>query len=104
MSTKQLSCDDLAIVTGAGVWDALDNGLNAIPGNHGWKEEPCAARGSWVGWGYGAVTSLAGAYALKKGKPLTMWAIGTAAGAGGSKIYSSYINNCEAQKAAAAKK
>jgi hypothetical protein len=95
----------LEIVNGAGsVWDTVDTAASWIPGNHDWKDQACAARGSWVGTLYGITTGLVGATALKKLGPYGQWAVGTGSAIGGTKIYSSYVNNCEAQKAAAPKK
>ena len=86
-----------------GVWDAVDSIASAIPGNHDWKEQSCAARGSWVGTTYGITTGLAGAVALKKLGPFGQWAVGTGSAIAGTKIYSSYVNHCEAQKSGAKK-
>jgi len=88
-------------VNGAGVWDAVDSAASLIPGNHDWKEQSCAARGSWIGTAYGVTTGLAGAVALKKLGPFGQWAVGTGSAIAGTKIYSSYVNHCEAAKAAA---
>ena len=90
-------------VTGAGVWDAVDSAASMIPGNHDWKEQSCAARGSWVGTTYGLTTGLAGAFALKKLGPFGQWAVGAASAIGGTKMYASYVNNCEQQKAGSKK-
>ena len=90
----------LETVTGAGVWDAVDKGASMIPGNHDWKEQSCAARGSWVGTAYGLTTGLAGAAALKKLGPFGQWAVGAASAIGGTKMYASYVNHCEAEKGA----
>jgi hypothetical protein len=51
----------LESVHGAGAWDAVDNAVSWIPGNHDWKDQACAARGSWVGTAYGVTTGLVGA-------------------------------------------
>lgn len=91
----------LETVTGAGVWDAVDTAASLIPGNHDWKDQSCAARGSWVGTAYGLTTGLVGAVALKKLGPFGQWGVGAASAIGGTKIYASYVNNCEQQKAAA---
>jgi len=88
-------------VTGAGAWDAVDTAASWIPGNHDWKDQSCAARGSWVGTAYGVTTGLAGAAALKKLGPFGQWAVGTASAVAGTKIYASYVNHCEQQKAGA---
>jgi hypothetical protein len=93
----------LDIVNGAGVWDAVDSAASWIPGNSDWKNQACAARGSWVGTLYGVSTGLVGAAALKKLGPYGQWGVGTGSAIAGTKIYSSYVNNCEQQKAAAKK-
>jgi len=93
----------LEIVNGAGAWDAVDAAASWIPGNSGWKDEACAARGSWVGTAYGITTGLAGAFALKKLGPFGQWGVGTGSAIAGTKIYASYVNHCEQQKAAAKK-
>jgi len=38
---------------------------------------------------------------LKKLGPFGQWAVGTGSAIAGTKIYSSYVNHCEAAKAAA---
>jgi len=93
----------LEAVTGAGAWDAVDTAASWIPGNHDWKDQSCAARGSWVGTAYGLTTGLAGAAALKKLGPFGQWAVGAASAIGGTKMYASYVNHCEATKGAANK-
>lgn len=93
----------LGIVNGAGVWDAVDTAASWIPGNGDWKNQACAARGSWVGTTYGITTGLVGALALKKLGPYGQWGVGTGSAIAGTKIYSSYVNHCEAQKGAAKK-
>jgi hypothetical protein len=97
--------DDVLLdsVNGAGAWDAVDSAVSHIPGNHAWKDQACAARGSWVGTAYGVTTGLVGALALKHLGPYGQWGVGTASAIAGTQIYSSYVNNCEKQKAAAAK-
>jgi len=93
----------LETVNGAGAWDAVDTAASWIPGNHDWKSQSCAARGSWVGMTYGVTTGLAGAAALKRLGPYGQWAVGTGSAIAGTKIYASYVNHCEQQKAASNK-
>jgi hypothetical protein len=93
----------LEIVNGAGAWDAVDTAASWIPGNHDWKNQACAARGSWVGTTYGISTGLVGALALKKLGPYGQWGVGTGSAIAGTKIYASYVNHCEQEKAAAKK-
>jgi hypothetical protein len=93
----------LESVNGAGAWDVVDGAASMIPGNHDWKEQSCAARGSWVGTAYGLSTGLVGAAALKKLGPFGQWAVGAASAIGGTKMYASYVNHCEAQKSGAKK-
>ena len=93
----------LAIVNGGSVWDAVDTAASWIPWNHDWKDQACAARGSWVGAVYGVTTGLVGATALKKLGPYGQWGVGTASGLAGTKMYASYVNNCEKQKGEAKK-
>lgn len=93
----------LEIVNGAGAWDTVDAIASWIPGNGDWKDQACAARGSWVGTTYGITTGLVGAYALKKLGPFGQWGVGTTSAVAGTKIYASYVNHCEQQKAGAKK-
>ena len=96
----------LETVTGAGVWNGVDSAISLA--NKGWKDKSCASRGSWIGWGVGTGLGLesaaVSAWATKKyGAKAGFWAqsvVGPANGIIGTQAYSSYVDNCEAQKAA----
>lgn len=96
-------------VTGAGVWSAVDKGIGFF--NHSWDSKACASRGSWIGWGVGTAlgfeqAAVSAAMVGKFGAKGGFWgasAVGPINGIIGTQAYSSYIDNCEAQKAAAKK-
>ena len=94
--------DDLQLegVVGGNGWDAMDNGLSKV--SKGWREDSCAARGSWVGWGYGtAVGAAQWAIFAKlnkqgpKAQAMSQAALGSASSFIGTKVYASYMNHCE---------
>src|SRR5262249_38450246 len=103
--TKPLSLAELLRVVGAGIWNAVDSGISLV--NHSWKDKPCASRGSWIGWGGGtalgveqaAISAAVTAQTDAKGGFWAMSAVGPLNGIIGTFSYSSYIDNCEKQKA-----
>src|SRR5215813_13953911 len=103
--TKPISVAELMSVNGAGVWDMVDKGISLV--NHGWNNKACASRGSYIGWGVNTVlgveqAAVAAAATRTLGAAGGFWAmsaVGPINGLIGTTAYSSYIDNCEKQKA-----
>jgi hypothetical protein len=97
----QLTIDDLDLVTGAGVWNSVDKGISHVSPT--WNDKACSSRASWVGWGVGTALG-AGAWATwAYTGPAGQAVLGPINGLIGTYAVSSYIDNCESQKAAAKK-
>jgi hypothetical protein len=94
---KILSCDELACVTGGGAWDAVDNGISkAVPN---WQDKSCHSRSQWVGWGVGTGLGAAQWATWPYLGPAGQAVLGPVNGLIGTYAVSSYIENCERQKA-----